>query len=611
MWYNDLTQRKENSSLKKSEEFSFRNYFYNMSIKTKLIVYCLLVIFVYFIIVGILYNVLFSNAMENSANETTQVAIDQANLGVENQIKNIENVITLLSADTKIQEFCQTSSKDYNSQEMSLTRISISNLLSTFNETFSEIKGIAIISNQDYFLSNEMYKRANEPITNEPWYTQCVSSPEQMHLLVKPASRNLAYYDPVSVDSILCVAKAIRNEHGDTIGLLIVDTDLDMIENTLENITLAKEGFVYLIDKEEVIIYSPVNHIVPRIRMDWFSENSGTFNKTILGEKFQFVYETSQIYDWRVVGVFSLNATLMEVVNARYYFMIVLVVASIIAFLTVSMFMTTIVQPITKLKGLMNRAQKGELSLHFPVKYKDEIGQLGLAFNEMLERIQHLITMVYSEQKQKRQAELSALQMQIKPHFLYNTFDTIHWMAKKYGADDIIHVIHCLTNLFRIGLSKGNETIMVFEEVEHVKNYLAIQKIRYEDILDYEIEVDSDVERLYIHKLVLQPIVENAIYHGIKGRRHKGRINIKVFRDADLLILKIIDDGVGINKDKLKKIKESLEDGNSSQVGYGMFNVNERIRLSCGKDYGLNIDSVDNKGTVVTIKYPVMKYNID
>jgi len=530
MWYNDLTQRKENSILKKSERFSLRNYFYNKSIKFKLMVYCLSVIFLYFIIVGILYSVLFSNAMENSANESTQVAIDQANLGVENQINNIENVITLLSADSMVQEFCQTGSEDYNSHEMSLTRISISNLLTTFNDTFSEIIGIAVISNNDYFLSNEMYKLANEPITNESWYTECIKNPDEMHLLVKPASRNLAYYDSVSVDSILCVAKAIKNEHADTVGLLIVDTDLGMIENTLKNITLAKEGFVYLIDDEENVIYSPVNHIVPRIRMDWFSEKSGTFDKTIQGENFQFVYETSQMYDWKVVGVFSLNATLKEVESARYYLMIVMITASILAFVTVSLFMSSIVKPITKLKGLMNRAQSGELSLHFPVKYKDEIGQLGNAFNEMLERIQHLITMVYSEQKQKRQAELNALQMQIKPHFLYNTFDTIHWMAKRYGADDIIYVIHCLTNLFRIGLSKGNETIMVFEEVEHVKNYLAIQKIRYEDILDYKIEVEESVERLYIHKLVLQPIVENAIYHGIKGRRSKGNIKIKVLK---------------------------------------------------------------------------------
>lgn len=591
--------------------FSVRSYFNNKSIKFKLMVYCLSIIFMYFILVGVLYSVVFSRAMENSANDATQVAIDQANLGVENQIKNIENVITLLTADSKVQEFCQSSSDDYNSSEMSLTRISICNLLSTFNNTFSEITGIAIISSQDYFLSNEMYKVENESITKEAWYTECVKNPDEMQLLVKPISRNLAYYDSVSVDTILCVAKAIQNEHGETIGLLLVDTSLDMIENTLKNITLAKEGFVYLIDAEENVIYSPVNHIVPRIRMEWFSKSDGIFDKTILGEKYQFVYETSALYDWKVVGVFSLNATLLEVDNARYYMLIILAAASLIAIITVSIFLTSIVKPIIKLKGLMFRAQKGELSLHFPVKYKDEIGQLGDAFNDMLERIQNLISMVYIEQKQKRQAELSALQAQIKPHFLYNTFDTIHWMAKKYGADDIIYVIHCLTNLFRIGLSKGNETIMVFEEVEHVKNYLAIQKIRYDDILDYEIYVDKDVERLYVHKLVLQPIVENAIYHGIKGKRRKGSIKIHVYQEDNILFLKIADNGVGINNEKLKKLRSALRDGNTGEMGYGMFNVNERVRLSFGKEYGLDIESVLNERTVITIKYPVTKYNIE
>ncbi len=589
----------------------FSDYFNNKSIKFKLMVYCLSIILIYFVVVGVLYNFVFSQAMENSANEATQVAIDQANRGVENRIKNIENVISLLSADSNVQEFCQSSSADYNSPEMSLTRISICNLLSTFTDTFSEIVGIAIISDQDYFLSNEMYKIENESITKEMWYTECVKNPEEMQLLVKPTSRNLAYYDAVSVDTILCVAKAIQDEDGNTIGLLLVDTGLGMIENTLKDVTLAKEGFVYLIDAQENVIYSPVNYIVPRVRMDWFSETSGIFNKTILGEKFQFVYETSVLYNWKVVGVFSLNATLMEVVNARNYLIIIMVVASAIALLTVTVFLSSIVKPIIKLKGLMVRAQDGELSLHFPVKYKDEIGQLGHAFNKMLERIQNLISMVYVEQKQKRQAELSALQAQIKPHFLYNTFDTLHWMAKKYGANDIIFVIHCLTNLFRIGLSKGNETIMVFEEVEHVENYLAIQKIRYEDILDYEITVDKDVKRLYIHKLILQPIVENAIYHGIKGMRKKGKIDIRVYREGDLLMLRISDNGVGIGEEKLEKLRDALQNGNRGEMGYGMFNVNERICLSYGKAYGLTIDSEKNEGTVITIKYPVTKYNIE
>jgi two-component system, sensor histidine kinase YesM len=254
----------------------------------------------------------------------------------------------------------------------------------------------------------------------------------------------------------------------------------------------------------------------------------------------------------------------------------------------------------------MKRAESGDLDVNFNVKYNDEIGHLGNSFNTMLIEIRKLIDAVYREQKSKRKAELKILQAQIKPHFLYNTLDTIHWMVKKYGADDVIDVINALTSLFRIGLSKGNEVIRVSEEIEHVRSYLFIQKVRYRQLLNYEIAAEDQVQSLYVQKIILQPIVENAIYHGIKPNKVPGTIEIKVELKEDKLILTVTDNGCGIPEEQLQAINEALENDSTEKMGYGLFNVNERIRLSYGKEFGITLNSETGVGTVVEIRLPII-----
>ena len=254
----------------------------------------------------------------------------------------------------------------------------------------------------------------------------------------------------------------------------------------------------------------------------------------------------------------------------------------------------------------MSEAQNGNLYVRFHARYNDEIGSLGRTFNSMLDRMQSLIDQVFAEQKKKRAAEINALQAQIKPHFLYNTFDTIHWLAKKYGAKDIVYIIQCLTNLFRIGLSSGSEIITLREEVSHVENYLRIQKIRYEDIFDFEVDISEELKEFYVHKLILQPLVENAIYHGIKTSRRNGKITIKARAAGDNMVILIEDDGIGMPPEQVRKINNLFKNEKSEGMGYGMFNVNQRIKLSYGSEYGLNVESEEGKGTTITIVNPLV-----
>ena len=219
--------------------------------------------------------------------------------------------------------------------------------------------------------------------------------------------------------------------------------------------------------------------------------------------------------------------------------------------------------------------------------------------------IQRLVDTIVRQQKQKRDSDLASLQEQIKPHFLYNTFDTIHWMSKKYDANDIEQLISALTKLYRIGLSRGSEIITLSEEIEHIKNYLFIQGIRYSDILEYEINCIPESNELHVQKLILQPIVENAIYHGIKNRETKGKIIINVYIKDNTLYFDIIDNGLGMSEELVNNLNNYLAESEGGKMGYGLYNVNKRITLLHGDKYRLQIFSEENVGTTVRISYPL------
>jgi len=200
------------------------------------------------------------------------------------------------------------------------------------------------------------------------------------------------------------------------------------------------------------------------------------------------------------------------------------------------------------------------------------------------------------------------LQAQIKPHFLYNTLDTIHWMAQERGAQDIVDIVAALANLFRIGLSKGKELITVREEIEHVKSYLLIQKARYEDKLDYDIHFNENVLEYSVLKLVLQPLVENAIYHGLHARRGNGKITITAQIQDNKLYFCVSDNGLGIAVEKMKEIEALLHSNKveALSTSFGIFNVNERIRLSFGAEFGLKFTSTYGEGTKVEVWHPLI-----
>ena len=267
--------------------------------------------------------------------------------------------------------------------------------------------------------------------------------------------------------------------------------------------------------------------------------------------------------------------------------------------------------PIKKLQDVTTTITKNDLQALVTSHNVDEITELGMSFNIMIGKIRQLLDSKIKEQEILKKAELKALQAQINPHFLYNTLDTIVWMAQANKTTEVIDIVQALSNFFRIALSKGKDWITIDQEIEHIRSYLTIQKLRYHDILDYKIEVDEDILSGTILKLTLQPLVENALYHGIKNKRTGGMITVRAKRAGpDQVMLEISDDGVGFTPYKLRKIQDELADDTGeislSESGFGLENVHKRIQLYYGRQYGLTIQSKYQEGTRVTVTIPLL-----
>jgi two-component system sensor histidine kinase YesM len=253
----------------------------------------------------------------------------------------------------------------------------------------------------------------------------------------------------------------------------------------------------------------------------------------------------------------------------------------------------------------MSEFEQGDFNVTADVSRKDEIGELARDFNTMIARIKELVRRNAEEQEQKRKSELMALQNQITPHFLYNTLDSVIWMAEGREHESVVKMVSALARLLRLSISRGEELVTIRDEVAHINNYLTIQKMRYRDKLDYSIEVDDAIQDLYTPKVILQPLVENAIYHGIKNKEEGGRVIICGTATDDSVLLSVRDDGVGMAEEQMRNILvDDIPTRRRQRVG--VRNVHERIQLYFGPSYGLRFRSPTGEGTVVEIHLPVV-----
>ncbi|WP_231133256.1 cache domain-containing sensor histidine kinase [Capillibacterium thermochitinicola] len=412
---------------------------------------------------------------------------------------------------------------------------------------------------------------------------------------------------------VFSVGKAIHGDYDNFLGMMSIDVDVELLDRICGNIRLGKTGYIMLVDEDNRIIYHPNPELIGKMIGALLGESSLTDWQqdftTKMGPGNQLIrVKTFAPANWKIIGLSNRFELATEMQKITGLALTIIVSTILVLTLMAVYFAHLLTNPLKELQQSMRQASE-DLNTNAVIHTMDEIGELSETFNQMLARIRQLMNQSVQEQEKMRRTEMRALQEQIKPHFIYNTLDLIIGLLETNKNEDVINTVEALGAFFRTSLSHGQELITIREEVEHVRNYLYIQKIRHGDKYNYVIEVQEQLLNKKTIKLILQPIVENAIYHGVRELETAGGlITIKGFfmEDAKTVCFQVIDNGVGMDPAKMEDINRCLRESGTEQRYFGISNVNERIRLAFGPEYGVELSATPGGGVTVTIKLPVV-----
>lgn len=391
-------------------------------------------------------------------------------------------------------------------------------------------------------------------------------------------------------------------------GVALIEFDFTKIVRLIYQSDLGENGHIAIFDRDYNVVYSSLPKLIDEDLIETKKLVLGSAGVTINHQSFNLYISTITNTGWKV-SVFTNNS---QIYSVLYNFIIIVIITilllSILYIFIVYVIVKQVTYPLYRLQAEMNKVK----DLNYDVnrsklkKGSKEIIQLDATFNEMMRRIRYLADKLLQEQENQRKSELKALQNQINPHFLYNTLDSIIYMIDKGENQKAEEMIVALSKFFRISISRGKAIIPLKDEVEHVRNYLLIQKIRFGDQFTYSINVDPSLYQYSCIKLILQPLVENAIEHGLNDNESGGQIEIIGTQNESYIILKIKDNGYGISEDKLEQIYKSFHDDSIHQ-GVGLKNVYQRIKIYYGEEADIKIDSLFDEGTIISIYIPKKK----
>jgi two-component system sensor histidine kinase YesM len=471
------------------------------------------------------------------------------------------------------------------------------------------VHSIAISVRQEIFDNFSQIRRYDFVFEESPFYKYFQNNPDE-RIAWFPTGENPLF---ISNELVIPIVFLFQIELKPV--YIIIFLKQSEFKNHLSN-AYSSVDRVFIIDrnKNDILNLEPGdNEIISSFLLDE-AENDNSVCKEISynGGLYLGSFTKMSISQWAIYAIRSSGSLLENLDKLREFIILVMGLNIVIGIAAAVFFSYGITRPLSRLISIMNKSPDSGFSEEFIWPYNDEIGKLAGSFNYMVRKIHQLVDELNikirdlrdeeenlkKEQQQKRKAELKALQAQINPHFLYNTLNTISWYAADGESREIAVMSNSLGKFFRIALSKGHEFISVREELEHVYSYLAIQSIRYKSKLSYSIDAPEEIKNYYVIKLLLQPLVENALYHGIKPKDGEGHILVSASEKRGTegfpnIVFEVIDNGVGIKQEKLDLINFNLSRGiilDSS--GYGIYNVNARIRLYYGENYGLRLENI-------------------
>ncbi|MEG0165280.1 cache domain-containing sensor histidine kinase [Anaerorhabdus sp.] len=556
----------------KKRKYRLRNISSQISILYMSISLAIILIFS----VVIFYNV--SNIFVNDAVKQIKMNLNQSSDYLSLYIEKVKLTSSLMADNPNLISYLKQNDDELN----------VRNEISTVLEADPYLETIVIVANDGRVISNEekLEMQVSDNMMEEEWYQHAIS--DNMPFLTGARMQKL------SMDNdkwVISLSREITDDQGNNLGVLLIDINYEFITEYISALNLDQDGFVFIIDKNQNLVYH--NDLSYFIESDKQEELKQYLNNT--NNKGLLTYQVPiNNTDWSMIGVSYLNSLgqlrrqLLELIAITG-----LIILAGVTFLG-RLLVKRISNPLRELTVAMQDAES-----FVPAKVNpdssDEVKSLVQNYNDMLIRIKDLLEKLSISENERKELEIKVLMGQINPHFLYNTLDTIIWMSEFKENEQVIELTKSLAKFFRLSLSKGNNLIPLAQEIDHLKQYLFIQKQRYGDKLTYDIHIDESLNNYLVPRIILQPIVENSIYHGIKNLDGPGKIDVEAYLENNHLIIVVKDNGVGFNPKQVDKT-------NVAQLsGIGIDNVIQRIKLYCGEEYGLTIESTEHVGTTVTL----------
>ena len=457
------------------------------------------------------------------------------------------------------------------------------------------------------FGSPDAERNVNSDYMRADWYLDAVANPRE----VQVSSSRVENLIADRYTWVVSFSKAVTNAYGEVLGVLLIDLNYNIIDSICAAIELGSRGYIFLLGSDGEILWHPRQDLIyaglkSENVADIMAAGPGRLSSGAGSAAKQYVICPSEDTGWTAVGVVYTEELLqMQGAMIRSYAAIgacALTVALVIAFLLSK----SITQPIHALQHTMHQVEQGDLNVRCGVTAGNELGQLSDSFNHMIATTQALMDETARVAEQKRISEWRALQAQIQPHFLYNTLDSIIWMSHAGRNAEVVEMTSALASLLRRSIGTGSDTNTLAEEMDHVKSYLTIQKMRYNEKLQYELDMDPQTADCLLPKLILQPLVENAIYHGIKVKQSGGTVRVESILEEDGLLITVEDNGVGMTDEQIARIFEQKQsDAESTKIG--VYNVNERLQYYFGSKASMRYYSELGRRTMVMLVLPIVR----
>jgi len=581
-----------------------------MALRKKIMVAIIILVFIPVTVMGVFSYVYFSSAMERKTSDFYYSSLIETDRKLNYAMAEINGITDLSITQPLIQQYLKRH-LDRSAQGDPMGERQLTADLNNLLLSHPKINSLSLYSNNGLLhASSGDVKLSLDDLKQQPWYTRMTA------LLGRPLWLG-PYENPALGDNPMQLThvRVIKDYYTlENIGVLMLTVKTDMLENLFWETSMLSQGDILLVNGDGTILFSKSGQYVGKKTAFPFLQKADgkpteSYTGQFEGAEMFITHVPSVIEGWHLVALTQTDELLAESRNVRNIALSLLVLSLLSALLFDVAFVARLVKSISLVVKGMRQVEIGRFTEIDPARLgmKDESGLLLKGFNRMSRQIGELIARVEVEQTRKKEAEMQALVAQINPHFIYNSLESINSMAVLQGNREISRMVVSLGKLLRISISENQELIPLATEMEHVKHYLLIQKFRFEDKLDYELHVQEHLKHCACMRLIIQPLVENALYHGIEKMREKGIISIRAFEENGYLIIEVADNGLGMSQDRLGELFGKPLQGASkhSHEGVGLRNVHERIRIRFGEPYGIMVCSAYKEGTIVRVRIPL------